>query len=381
MLAENKTSSFVKVESSQSKKSIRFNCDWEIEKVIAHYQKTNSNKHSYKSFLGEFAELKFIHYVTSLVNEGFEVTVVLEMGRCGFEGPRLMEKAGVNVHLVPVSKLDIPTNRKRVKTDKLDAKFLAKLDLNDTPKVWIPKRSQWDKRKLLEIRENKQGEVNRVNSRLRSFVAYCPLRPEYINKKEDARKWREKMTQLQREYPELYSDVIWEEIFDLIDLLEFKERSLNRTLTRINEIEEKERKQCLVNGETYILDELRKMKGVGEHIGRTFCWYVGDFKRFKNAKKISSYFGLVPTPYISCKTSKEMGISKSGKAMLRSMAVQLAWLWVRYQKNSSIYKKWEAYLNGRRAKKVAIIAMARELIVAIYRYVVHGVELEGVTYS
>ena len=208
MLTVTKTSSSKEVESNPNKNHIRLNCDWEIEKIVAYFKKPYSNKQSFKSFLGKHAELLFINYVRELLEQGNAVTVVLEMGRCAFEGPRLLEKCGANVHLVPVSKLDLVSNRKRVKTDKLDAKFLSKLDLSETAKVWIPKRSQWDKRKLLEIREHKLNEVNRVIGHLRSFIALCPLRPEYINKKLSTKQWREKISHWQREFPDLYSDVM-----------------------------------------------------------------------------------------------------------------------------------------------------------------------------
>ena len=216
---------------------------------------------------------------------------------------------------------------------------------------------------------------------MRSFIALSPLRPEHINKKIKGQSWRDKMTIWHRDCPELFDEILWDEIFELIDLLEFNEASLNKTLKRMKELEDEDRKSAEVNGEDYVLDKLRKLKGIGEHVARTFTWYIGDFKRFTNAKKISSYFGLTPTPHTSCKMSKELGISKSGKPMLRAMAVQLAWIWTRNQKESRIYQKWAHKLNGRRSRKTSIIAMARQLIVAIYHYVVNDIEIEGAVYS
>ena len=88
------------------------------------------------------------------------------------------------------------------------------------------------------------------------------------------------------QYPELFGEYISQEIFDFIDLLEFNELSLEKTLTRIRELEDKDRQRAHQNGKEYILDKLRKLKGIGEHIARTFVWYIGDFNRFSNAKKL-----------------------------------------------------------------------------------------------
>jgi transposase len=380
MLTVTKTSSTKEVESNNPKKVIRLNCDWEIEKIVVHFIKSDSGNNSYRTFTGDYAELLFFRYVEELL-ESASVLVVIEMGRCGFEGPRLLEKLGAEVHLVPISRLQMISNKKRVKTDKLDAKFLSTLILKETPKVWIPERGQWSRRKLLECREHKLKEVNRANGRLRSFIALTPLRPEHINKKIKAKSWREKMTIWHRDCPDIFDEILWDEIFELIDLIEFNEASLEKTLKRMKELEDLDRQAAEANGEVYVLDKLRKLKGIGEHVARTFAWYIGDFKRFSNGKKISNYFGLAPTPHTSCKMSKELGISKCGKPMLRAMAVQLAWIWTRNQKDSRIFQKWAHKLTGRRSKKTSIIAMARQLIVAIYHYIVNDIEIEGVVYS
>ena len=76
-----------------------------------------------------------------------------------------------------------------------------------------------------------------------------------------------------------------------------------------------------------------------------------------------------------------MGISKSGKPMLRAMTVQMAWLWTNNQKDSRLYQKWAPRFNSKRSKKTAIIAMSRQLVVAIYHYLVNDIEIEGVVYS
>ena len=379
MLENNKSSSPVAVDTN-SKNSIRLNCDWEVEKLVV-YEEQAHKKSKFNIFTGDHAQLEFIAYVDTLLKNDNKVTVVLEMGRCGFEAPRLLEELGAEVYIIPVSKIETLISSKVRKTDKLDAKFLSTLDLKTAPRVWIPSREQWEKRKVLECRENKLKVVNRINARLSSFMVLTPLLPECLKKKTKASVWREKITLWREEHNIVFTEYIWDEIFDLIEQLEFAEISLNRTIERLNKMEISERAEALARGDESVIDKLKKIKGIGDQFARTFSWYIGDFTRFKNSKQFSSYFGLTPVPRISCKTHQNSGISKEGKTCLRSMAIQLAWLWKRNQKESRIFLKWEHRLTGKRSRKTSIVAMARQIMVAIYHYIVNDSEIEGVQYS
>ena len=305
------------------------------------------------------------------------MTVVLEIGRCGFESSRLIQSLGADVHIVPMNKLTISSKSKRAKSDRLDAEFLSRLNLEETPRVWIPSSKQSSRRKLLECRENKQKEINRINLRLQSFIAYAPFRLSSLDKKMPFPQWRETLNTWKQQVPDLFDLVLWEEMFDLLDRLELAEKSYKRTMDRIEAQEGIDRQKCQEENIEHIVDKIRKIKGFGVHSSRVFAWYIGDFTRFSNGKKFSSYLGLTPTPYSSCKTRKEMGISKSGKPILRQMAVQIAWLWRRYQPDTWLVKKWEAQLKNKRSRKTSIIAMARQLMVALYRFIVHDEIIEG----
>jgi transposase len=144
------------------------------------------------------------------------------------------------------------------------------------------------------------------------------------------------------------------------------------------ETEKAERKAAEEKKEEYIIDSLRKYTGIGDVISRSFAWEICDFKRFKNGKHFGSYLGLTPTPFSSGKMFIEQGISKQGNQELRRLAIQLAWLWHHWQPDSKITKKWAEQLKRKgRQRKTAIVAMARQLMVAIYRHIVHGEEIEG----
>ena len=100
---------------------------------------------------------------------------------------------------------------------------------------------------------------------------------------------------------------------------------------------------------------------------------------FDNRRQVAAFAGLAPTPYASGALSREQGISKAGNARLRKCLVELAWVWIRYQPASSLSRWFQAKVKGQgpRVRRIAIVALARKLLVALWRYAQHGVLVEG----
>jgi transposase len=103
------------------------------------------------------------------------------------------------------------------------------------------------------------------------------------------------------------------------------------------------------------------------------------FRSFANRKQIAAYAGLAPTPWQSGSIDREQGVSKAGNPRLRTTLIQLAWLWLRHQPQSAlaIWFKERVMCNGGRFKKTIIVALARKLLVALWKYVTAGVVIEG----
>jgi hypothetical protein len=121
-----------------------------------------------------------------------------------------------------------------------------------------------------------------------------------------------------------------------------------------------------------------RAKGIGPEFAAVL-WSEGLSRKFDNRRQVAAYAGLAPTPWQSGQIDYEQGVSKSGNPRLRSTLVQVAWLWVRHQPNSAL-SQWfrnRVTQNGGRYKKTAIIALARKLLVAIWKYVTAGVVIEG----
>ena len=123
---------------------------------------------------------------------------------------------------------------------------------------------------------------------------------------------------------------------------------------------------------------LAQLKGIGPEFAAVL-WSEGLFRSFNNRRQVAAYAGLAPTPWQSGSVAHEQGVSKAGNPRLRTTMIQLAWLWLRHQPGSalSIWFRERVQRNGGRGKKTAIVAMARKLLVALWKYAVHGILIDG----
>ena len=105
-----------------------------------------------------------------------------------------------------------------------------------------------------------------------------------------------------------------------------------------------------------------------------FLW-----RDFRNTKQLGSCAGLTPTPYDSGDSTREQGISKAGNKRIRKLMVELSWLWLRYQPDSALSQWFERRFGqgGKRMRRIGIVALARKLLIALWRYLEHGVLPEG----
>ena len=108
-------------------------------------------------------------------------------------------------------------------------------------------------------------------------------------------------------------------------------------------------------------------------------YHEGPYRSFANRREVAAYAGLAPTPWRSGKVAREQGISKAGNPRLRHAMVELAWLWVRHQPESAPSRWFRARVGHERGRvrRVAIVALACRLLVALWRYLAHGEVPEG----
>lgn len=123
---------------------------------------------------------------------------------------------------------------------------------------------------------------------------------------------------------------------------------------------------------------LLQLKGIGAEGAAILCSEC-LWRPFDNRRQVAAYAGLAPPPWQSGSVSREQGVSKAGNPRLRSTMIQLSWLWLQHQPQSALTRWFHARVarNGGRMRKPAIVALARKLLVALWKYVTAGVIIEG----
>ena len=102
------------------------------------------------------------------------------------------------------------------------------------------------------------------------------------------------------------------------------------------------------------------------------------WRAFRNRRQIGGLLGFAPTPYDSGESQREQGMSGAGNARLQAVSIQLAWNWVRWQPQSALTQWYQAHFGtGKRARRIGIVAVARKLVIALWRYVAQGVVPTG----
>jgi len=332
----------------------------------------------YRDSAEQSKEAKLYEKVQELITSGHQVQVFYEAGRYGYAPARKLQTMGAKVSILPVNKLKVIMCGKVIKTDKLDAKFLAGLHPDkDLPEVYIPTLDEEGRRDAERELIRLKQEIGRLNAQLLSIIERTELKTPSGHRRSSV--WKQQIVawNASGELGKL-PGLMTLRLSNMIEELELTETHLESWQKNLDQQLEKDRQQALNSGQQTTVDKLMQFKGVGETIARHLSWEIGDFGRFKNGKKFGSYFGLTPCPFSSGTMNREQGISKSGRDSLRKTAVELAWLWRKWQPDSHLSKKYEADLKEKgRKRKTAIVAMARQLVVALWRHVMYNEPIEG----
>jgi transposase len=120
--------------------------------------------------------------------------------------------------------------------------------------------------------------------------------------------------------------------------------------------------------------QLMRLRGIGENSSWVFVMEFFGWRRFRNRREIGALAGLAPTPYQSGDETREQGISKAGNRSIRAMAIEIAWGWLRYQPDSDLSRWFNRRFGhgSKRMRKIGIVALARKLLIALWRYVEFG---------
>jgi transposase len=299
------------------------------------------------------------------------VRTCYEAGRDGFWLHRFLESKGIDNQVVDSSSIEVKRHGRRRKTDRLDAGKLLSMLIRwhqGERKVWsvvqVPSVADEDRRQLHRDLLELKAERTRHTNRIKGLLAGCGLAVATI----DAR-FAEVMAKLrtwdgQAVPPELQRRLQREhERWKLVD-------------RQIRDLEN-ERVRTIRNSKEPVMDKVRQLLRV-RGIGFNSAWmYVMEFfgwRRIRNRKQLAALAGLTPTPYQSGDDHHEQGISKAGNRRLRTMAVEIAWCWLQYQPDSALSQWYQKRFakGSSRQRRIGIVALARKLLVALWRYLETG---------
>lgn len=334
-----------------------------------------------------FAELK--RKARERTELDYPIITIQEAGLDGFWIHRALRQEGIQSYVVDAASVATSRRRRRAKTDKIDGKTLLRAllaFLRGEPRVCAmvtaPSPEEEDRRRLCRERQALLGErivhTNRIKGLLfaQGISDYAPLRRDRRKRLEglqtgDGRSLPVNLkAEISRELDRL------ELLLDQIKAVEAaQEAMLVAACQTANEGEPGQPDQPDHEAEPRSpVAMLLAIKGIGPH-ATAILWSEGLSRPFSNRRQVAAYAGLAATPWRSGEIVREQGLSKAGNPRLRTLMVQLAWLWLRHQPQSALTKWFKA--RGERDRKGSIAALARKLLVALWKYVTQGVVIEG----
>jgi transposase len=310
-----------------------------------------------------------------------QVVVIQEAGLDGFWLHRLLEANGIESHVVDPASIAVDRRHRRAKTDVIDGEMLlrtlmawARGERRVCSMVRPPSPDEEDRRRLTRERGTLLKERTQHTNRIRGLLAgqgiadYDPLRKDRLARLDALR------TGDGHPLPERLKAAIRREI-ERIELVAAQMAAVERERDALVGMKSDAEPETVAAA-------LARLKGIGTELG-ALIWLEALFRRFANRRQLAAYAGLAPSPWQSGGTDREQGISKAGNRRLRHAMVELAWFWLRHQPDSTL-SVWfrERVGQGRgRIRRIAIVALARKLLVALWRYATQGVVPRGATFK
>lgn len=300
------------------------------------------------------------------------IACCFEAGRDGFWLQRFLANHGIPTHVVEPTSILVNRRAKRAKTDRLDADGLLRVlaaylsgDTQICSMVRVPTPEEEDARRVHREREYLVQERTRIENRIAALLA-----TQGIRSRPSLRSWERDMAALRtgdgRELP-----------CHLGSELNRLRRRLDLTRELIREIDA-ERDAFLAAAPaddkvTAKVVALSTLYGIGDNFAAVLGREI-FYRKFGNRKQLASYVGLAPMPHQSGTMDKDRRIGRAGNGRARKTLVQAAWLWLRYQPASALslwFRERVGELKGR-TRRIAIVALARKLLIALWRFTEDG---------
>jgi transposase len=293
-----------------------------------------------------------------------------EAGRDGFWLHRWLIAHGIDNIVVDSASIEVNRRARRTKTDRLDGdKLLAMLIRYGAGerRVWsvlrVPTPEQEDARRahreLGRLGHERTAHINRI----RGLLVLSNRRVKYVG----GRLWQRWWTGHAKELaPGVRAEI---------------ERESERLLLvrkQMDTIEAAQRQAVAAGSEPQVAG-LSQLRGIGITSGWVLAKELFGWRRFRNRREVAGCLGLTPSPYDSGESETEQGISKAGNRRVRTLMVELAWSWLRYQPQSELSRWFKRRFasGGKRMRRIGIVALARRLAIALWRYLEDGLIPDG----
>ena len=317
--------------------------------------------------------------------EAAEIYTCYEAGYDGFWLHRLLMSRGIRNSVLDSASIQVSRRRRRLKTDRTDAESLIRVFMawhrgehQACSIVRVPSPEEEDMKRLHRSRANLLRErvrhVNRIRGllHLQGVVDIHPHREGWTSALKDLQ------TRDGRRFPEQLMSEIKREA-KLLGIVKKLLREVDLELVALVRTQQSRRRSAASEAAHPIASKLVRIRGIGPTLAAVLATEL-FYRRFDNRRQLASYTGLAPMPYSSGATSRDQGISKAGNNRARHNAIELAWLWLRHQPESRLavwYRERVTNAQGR-LRRIAVVALARKLIVALWRFLETGLIPDGV---
>ncbi|MGB8398483.1 IS110 family transposase [Bradyrhizobium sp.] len=331
---------------------------------------------------GDLAALtKRLSELRAKAGQGGKPVRILSCYEAGFDGHwlhRWLTQQGVINHEIDPSSIEVNRRARRAKTDRIDLEKLARAFLaylRDEPQtcsvLHVPSVDDEDRKRLTRERERLVKERTAHTNRIGGLLHAQGIRDAMVRKPGFIAELAKMRTGDGRLLPPRLKEEIVREyerlslVVQQIRAIEVESAELRAAAAAIGSVEAK-------------IGQLMDLKGIGPSGGPVLVNEV-FYRKFDNRRQVGSYFGLTGMPYDSGESRREQGISKAGNRRARTLAIELAWLWIKHQPGSELarwYQQRVGAIKGR-VKRITIVAVARKLMVALWRYLETGVVPAG----
>lgn len=298
-----------------------------------------------------------------------------EAGRDGFWLDRWLRAQGIENRVLDPASLEVPKRRRRVKTDRVDTvgllRVLLRLERGETEVtrvVFVPDPAVEDARRRTRERERLVKERTGHRNRIRGLLAAQGVRGIKV----ETRGWLDRLAAARTGDGRPLGAALLEEIAREAERLALVERQIKAVEAAC---------RAALKEDTALADGARRLqclKGIADNFSLGLM-HEAFWRDFRNRRQVGGAFGLTPWPWDSGDQHRDQPISKVGNRRARTLAIECAWMWTHHQPDSVLTRWWRQRFagGGSRMRRIGIVALARKLMIALWRFLTEGLIPEG----